>query len=565
MAVPLALPLGERAVLDAVRREAHPLTGDHRDYDALMALIGDARIVLLGEASHGTHEFYRERARITKRLIAEHGFTAVAIEGDWPDAYRVNRYVRGAREDGDAEEALRGFRRFPTWMWRNADVLDLVGWLRAHNDGMHRSARRVGFYGLDLYSLAASMEAVVAYLDEQDADAAARARARYECLQPFVGESAAYGQAVLTGVSEPCRRRVIEQLVELRRSAGEYLRRDGLAAEDEQFFAEQNAAVVANAEEYYRTMFGDRAGSWNLRDRHMADTLDQLLAHLDRHGGTARVVVWAHNSHVGDARATEMGAARRAEHRPAHARAPRPRRRQRRLHHLRRHRHRCLRLGRAGRAQARPTRAARQLRSPPARHAHPRLPAVPARRRRQRTRAARTTPANERSASSTAPRPNARATTSPPAPPASSTRSSTSTTPEPSSRSNAPRRGSAASRPRPIPQRSERSRSYAPTSAGTSAIDGPRLEDGPRKREGSRHGPRGQPSAATRPGRDFTKRRDCDEPRSSRPMLTSRPLCPVDASVSRPRTSRLVSSAAGVSGSVGNARNSGRSSARRSG
>ena len=130
----LALPLGERAVLEALRREAHPLTGDRRDYDALLALIGDARIVLLGEASHGTHEFYRERARITKRLIAEHGFTAVAIEGDWPDAYRVNRYVQGARDDPDAEEALGGFRRFPTWMWRNADVLDFVGWLRAHND-----------------------------------------------------------------------------------------------------------------------------------------------------------------------------------------------------------------------------------------------------------------------------------------------------------------------------------------------------------------------------------------------------------------------------------------------
>jgi erythromycin esterase-like protein len=150
MAAPLALPLGERAVLQAVRREAHPLTGDRRDYDALLALVGDARIVLLGEASHGTHEFYRERARITKLLIAEHGFTALAIEGDWPDAYRVNRYIRGAREDADAEEALRGFRRFPTWMWRNADVLDMVGWLRAHNDGLARDARRVGFYGLDL-------------------------------------------------------------------------------------------------------------------------------------------------------------------------------------------------------------------------------------------------------------------------------------------------------------------------------------------------------------------------------------------------------------------------------
>jgi erythromycin esterase-like protein len=306
VATPLALPLGERAILDAIGREAHPLTGDRRDYDALMALVGDARIVLLGEASHGTHEFYRERARITKRLIAEHGFNGVAIEGDWPDAHRVGRYIRGAREDRDAEEALRGFRRFPTWMWRNSDVLDLVGWLRTHNDGLHHTARKAGFYGLDLYSLAASMQAVIAYLDEQDPEAAARARARYECLAPYAGDSAQYGQAVLLGVSEPCRRRVIEQLVELRRRAGEYLRRDGLVAEDEQFFAEQNAAVVANAEEYYRTMFGDRAGSWNLRDRHMADTLDHLLAHLDRHSGTARVVVWAHNSHVGDARATEM-------------------------------------------------------------------------------------------------------------------------------------------------------------------------------------------------------------------------------------------------------------------
>ena len=302
------LPLGEREVLEALRREAHPLTGDHRDYDALLALVADARIVLLGEASHGTHEFYRERARITKRLIAEHGFTGVAIEGDWPDAYRVNRYIRGAREDADAEEALRGFRRFPTWMWRNADVLDMVGWLRDRNDGLERNARRVGFYGLDLYSLGASMEAVIGYLDEQDPDAAARARARYECLQPYGVESAEYGRAVLLGVGEPCRRRVVEQLVELRRRAGDYLRRDGLAAEDEYFFAEQNAAVVANAEEYYRTMVGDQAGSWNLRDRHMADTLDQLIAHLDRHGGTARVVVWEHNSHIGDARATQMGA-----------------------------------------------------------------------------------------------------------------------------------------------------------------------------------------------------------------------------------------------------------------
>ena len=302
-----ALPLGHTGAAEAIRREALPLTGSRHDYDALMSRAADARIVLLGEATHGTHEFYRERARITKRLIREHGFTAVAIEGDWPDAYRVHRYLSGAGPDRTAEAALGGFRRFPTWMWRNADVVDLVGWLRTHNDARHATARKVGFYGLDLYSLDASMEAVVAYLREHDPQAAERARRRYACLQPYASDSADYGRALLSGVGEPCRRGVVEQLAELRRQAGAYLLADGMDAEDEYFFAEQNAAVVATAEEYYRGVFGEHAGTWNLRDRHMADTLDALLAHLDRHGGTARVVVWAHNSHVGDARATDMG------------------------------------------------------------------------------------------------------------------------------------------------------------------------------------------------------------------------------------------------------------------
>ena len=306
MATPLALPVGESAALEAVRLDARPLEGAESDYDALLELVGDARLVLLGEASHGTHEFYRERARITRRLIEELGFTAVAVEGDWPDADRVSRYVHGLGEDADAEEALRGFRRFPTWMWRNAEVLDFVGWLRAHNERLTAAQRSVGFYGLDLYSLGASMEAVVAYLQEVDPAAASRARRRYECLHPFSQDSAGYGQAVLLGVSEPCRRRVLEQLVELRRHAGDYLRRDGLVAEDRYFLAEQNATVVADAEEYYRTMFGGPAPSWNLRDRHMADTLDQLQVHLARHGDAGKIVVWEHNSHVGDARSTEM-------------------------------------------------------------------------------------------------------------------------------------------------------------------------------------------------------------------------------------------------------------------
>ncbi len=311
MALVPAAPRIARADVDAIRAVAHPISGGPRDYDPLIDLIGDARIVLLGEASHGTHEFYRERARITKRLISDHGFGAIAIEGDWPDALRLSRYVRGADDDADAEEALSGFRRFPTWMWRNAEFLDLVGWLRAHNDRRPADVAKVGVYGLDLYSLGASMEAVIRYLDAHDPPAAARARRRYECLQPYGAESAAYGQAVLLGVSESCRRHVLGELVELRRHAGDYLRTDGPVAEDEYFFAEQNATVVADAEEYYRTVFGSQAASWNLRDRHMAETLDHLVAHLDRGDGASRVVVWEHNSHIGDARATEM--ARRGE------------------------------------------------------------------------------------------------------------------------------------------------------------------------------------------------------------------------------------------------------------
>ncbi|HEX8753964.1 MAG TPA: erythromycin esterase family protein [Solirubrobacterales bacterium] len=295
-------------VLD-LRRAAQPLSGAEEDYDRLLELVGDAHLVLLGEASHGTHEFYRERARITRRLIEEKGFRAVAVEADWPDAYRVNRYVHGATEDADAEEALRGFRRFPTWMWRNAEVLDFVGWLRDRNE--RRPDSPAGFYGLDLYSLYASVAEVVAYLERVDPAAAARARERYACFEHF-GDEQSYGHAVSFGVSESCRAGVVAQLTDLQRGAERYLRRDGLAAEDEQFYAEQNARLIASAERYYRSMFADHGTSWNLRDRHMAETLDRLEAHLSRHGEPARIVVWEHNSHVGDARLTEMG--RRGEH-----------------------------------------------------------------------------------------------------------------------------------------------------------------------------------------------------------------------------------------------------------
>jgi erythromycin esterase-like protein len=286
---------------------ARPLTGASEDYDPLMEMIGDARLVLLGEASHGTHEFYRERALITKRLITEKDFRAVAVEADWPDAYRVNRYVRGAGPDASAKDALGDFKRFPTWMWRNTDVLDFIEWLRDHNYGLGDQAMKVGFYGLDLYSLFTSIEAVLAYLDKVDPEAAQRARFRYSCFEDFGEDTQAYGFAATFGLSETCENEAVSQLEELRRRAAEYARRDGWVAADEFFYAEQNARLVKDAEEYYRSMFRGHTLSWNLRDRHMAETLDALAAYLDRQGSRAKIVVWEHNSHVGDARATESG------------------------------------------------------------------------------------------------------------------------------------------------------------------------------------------------------------------------------------------------------------------
>lgn len=286
---------------------AHPLVGSPEDFDPLIARIGNARFVLIGEASHGTHEFYRIRAEITKRLIRTMGFTAVAVEGDWPDAYRVDRYVRGIGSDPDASVALGGFRRFPQWMWRNADVLDFVGWLREHNDAAPPGAPETGFYGLDLYSLHASLDAVMEYLRAVDPEAARRAAIRYGCFDRFGDDPQEYGYATTLGMSESCEAEVVAQLVELRRAAGEYARRDGRIAEDDLFYAEQNAQVVANAERYYRSMFGRRVSSWNVRDEHMADTLDALDTFLGRGGKPPKIVVWAHNSHLGDARATEMG------------------------------------------------------------------------------------------------------------------------------------------------------------------------------------------------------------------------------------------------------------------
>ena len=292
------------AILTAVRQAARPANGTTEDYDWIVDRARHARVVLIGEASHGTHEFYDVRARITRRLVDELGFDAVAVEADWPDAYRVNRYVRG-EEEGNAEQALRGFVRFPQWMWRNDVVVEFVNWLRERNAKVG-TTRRAGFYGIDLYSLHTSIEEVLRYLWGVDPEAATRARARYSCFDHFGDDPQAYGYATATGY-ETCEEDVVRQLLELRQNAYRYTSVDAAATPDEHFMAEQNARLVHNAERYYRAMFRGRVSSWNLRDTHMSETIDALLAHLGREGRESKLVVWAHNSHLGDARATEMG------------------------------------------------------------------------------------------------------------------------------------------------------------------------------------------------------------------------------------------------------------------
>lgn len=297
--------------VEALRHHVEPLRGRPEDYDRLLQRVGDASVVLLGEATHGSHEFYRARLDITRRLVQERGFSAVAVEADWPDAYRVHRYVQGLDGDHSAADALDGFGRFPLWMWRNNDVVELVDWLSDHNRRLPREAR-VGFYGLDLYSLFGSIRAVTDYLDRVDPRAADEARHRYACLDSAGDEAQGYGYGVHFGLHPSCEDQVVEQLMSLREGREQARRRDGLLAEDEHFAAEQNARVILDAERYYRAMFDRYENTWNLRDQHMLDTLDSLKRHLERSGRGGKIVVWEHNSHVGDARATEMS--RRGEH-----------------------------------------------------------------------------------------------------------------------------------------------------------------------------------------------------------------------------------------------------------
>nr|WP_250811378.1 protein-L-isoaspartate(D-aspartate) O-methyltransferase [Neorhizobium tomejilense] len=273
---------------------------DDPAFGRLFDRFGDRRVVLLGEASHGTAEFYRARAAITRHLIVHRGYTIVAVEADWPDAAKVDRYVRH-RPASEREEPP--FQRFPTWMWRNTEVRALTEWMREHNAGLDAMEERAGFYGLDIYNMSGSIGAVLDYLDRVDPQAAAVARERYGCLTPWQQNPATYGRAALSRGYAECEQAVIDQCQALLRRRLDYANNDG----DAFFDAAQNARLIASAERYYRIMYYGGAESWNLRDTHMFETLRHLL---DAKGPDAKAIVWAHNSHIGDARSTDMGAIR---------------------------------------------------------------------------------------------------------------------------------------------------------------------------------------------------------------------------------------------------------------
>lgn len=280
-----------------LRAAAAPLTSPD-DLDPLIDRVGDARFVLLGEATHGTSEFYSWRAAISRRLIREKGFSFIAVEGDWPDCYRVNRYVKGMADAGDnGEEVLHAFSRWPTWMWANREVAHFAEWLREHNAPL-APEQQVGFYGLDVYSLWESMAAVVEYLERIDPGAAQDARRAYACFDPYYDDAQQYARATAL-VPTSCEDEAVSMLRTLRGRAPEY-RADG---RDAYFDAEQNALIARNAERYYRTMVRGGSTSWNVRDTHMVETLERLMGH---HGSRAKAIVWEHNTHVGDARFTDM-------------------------------------------------------------------------------------------------------------------------------------------------------------------------------------------------------------------------------------------------------------------
>jgi erythromycin esterase len=285
----------ESGLLNEIQDLARPLELA-ADLDPLLDAIGDSRYVLLGEATHGTSEFYQWRTEISRRLIAEKGFSFIAVEGDWPDCYTVNRYVKG-RIDESAEEVMHAFSRWPTWMWANREVIALAEWLRSHNSALPQE-RQAGFYGLDVYSLWESMHSVLEYLEQMDPELARNARRAYSCFEPYEEDAQEYARATAL-VPTSCEDEAIAILGALRGRATEF-REDG---PDAYFNAEQNALIARNAELYYRTMVRGGPASWNVRDHHMVETLNRLMKH---HGKNAKAIVWEHNTHIGDARFTDM-------------------------------------------------------------------------------------------------------------------------------------------------------------------------------------------------------------------------------------------------------------------
>jgi len=301
--------------MQAIAKAIRPLHKNisQRDFSPLLQLIGDAKVVMIGEASHGTNEFYRQRAAITQELITKKGFTFVVAEADWPDAYRVNRFVQNGKgnKDSTAEEALGEFKRFPLWMWRNTVVRDFVDWLRTYNDKCHKPGeQKVGFFGMDLYSFYSSMETVINYLKMVSPEDAKAAIEAYSNFDRFQGEPSAYGFATQLGMSPSYENEVIKTLVDLQQRGEAYLKGlGGVINEDELFYTQQNAVLVKNAEAYYRKMFRADENTWNIRDQHMSDTVSALFDYLSGKfkDTPQKCVIWAHNSHLGDARATDAG------------------------------------------------------------------------------------------------------------------------------------------------------------------------------------------------------------------------------------------------------------------
>jgi erythromycin esterase-like protein len=290
-------PVPDEKYVSRLINEHAWLPEDEDDLQPLFERIGDARIVMLGEASHGTHEYYTWRARISKKLITEKGFNFIAVEGDWPDCFRLNRWIKGYETNGDAYSILHAFNRWPTWMWANWEMVALSEWLHLHNAGLSAD-KRTGFYGLDVYSLWESMESIINYLQKNDPGALQAAKEAYSCFEPYrKGEGASYARS-LRFVPEGCREEVLSMLKKIKMQMPTY---DG--EPESAFSAEQNAMVSVNAEKYYRSMLEGGGQSWNIRDKHMMDTLQKLLR---MHGENSKAIVWEHNTHIGDASATDM-------------------------------------------------------------------------------------------------------------------------------------------------------------------------------------------------------------------------------------------------------------------